>query len=157
MSRHLLILNHFLFPVLAASSVSFLAWDLVAGGEIPNSSRVFGVFMFWWTHGAVSVYLDLIGKQVEGLVDGEEWPDWVRAQSEKNRRKARLYLACGVVPFPLIHLLRDWGLFGETWLTGLLAANLAFQVGAFVGEYVIMAAQARLLRDAEGWGARNSG
>ena len=86
--------------------------------------------------------------------DGAMWISWglalpaIVALVIKLARPDRPLLMSGrAIVFLLVTLIRRKGWVDEVWLMGLLAFNLAFQVGAFVAEFAIMTAQARLVRD----------
>ena len=99
------------------------------------------------THALAAIFLESTGRQLEARAASDALPDWVPAQAEKNRRKAYLYLWVALPLFPIATLLKTRGIVGEAWSIGLLAFNLAFQAGTFLAEHVIMAAQARLVRE----------
>jgi hypothetical protein len=145
-----------LFPILAVVAVLSLAAGLVAPGAVLGSLHLLEFAAVVWTHSLAAIDLESTGRRVEMMAISGGLPDWVLAQSEKNRRKTSLYLWVGLPLFPLLTLARAKGLVGGEWLLGLLGLNLAFQVGAFVGEFAIMTAQARLVGDVEGWVASSS-
>jgi hypothetical protein len=99
-------------------------------------------------HGLAFAHFRATGRRVDGLAGASGMPGWVRAQAEKNRRKASAYLGWGVG----LAGLSAW----SGWLGGgpghlvISASSLAFQVGAFAGLIVLVIAQAGLLRDVEG-------
>jgi hypothetical protein len=140
-----------LFPILATIAGLSLVAGLIASGEVPGPLQLLEFILIVWTHAIASVYLESSAQRVVTLAISNDLPDWVRTQTEKNWRKVSVYLWLGLPLFPMVTLAHAKGMVGGAWLIGLLAFNLAFQVGAFVGEYVVMAAQARLVRDSEDW------
>ncbi len=131
---------------------------IVSGWVASTSTRhLFDLVAIGSTFGAhltAQEYLESCRTRVKSKVEAEGLPTWVGAQAEKNCGRAIPYLGVGYLLPCLVMGSWAWGLRGPVdgaWLTGLLAFNLAFQLGAFVGEYVVMTAQARLLRDVEGW------
>lgn len=149
-----------LFPILAVASVMSLLTSLVAGLLAPLTALppfwLVGFVTIVGTHALAGIFLESTGNRVETLALSGGLPDWVSAQAEKNRRKAIIYLILGLPLFPVVTLLKTRGLVGEAWSLGLLAFNLAFQVGAFIAESVIMSTQAQLVRDVEEWALKSS-
>ncbi len=145
-----------LFPILAVVAVLSLVAGLVAPSEVLGPLHLFDFAAIVWTHSLAAIYLESTGRRVETMAIAGSLPDWVQSQAEKNRRKASFYLWLGLPLFPMVSLAHAKGLVGGSRLTGLLAFNLAFQVGAFVGEFAIMTAQARLVGDVEEWVAGSS-
>jgi hypothetical protein len=99
-------------------------------------------------HSIVFTYFLGTGKWVREVARVYRLPDWVHAQALKNKRRA--------FPFELVGM----SLFGFTawfgagtdargwpslWHLALAATTFAFNLGAFVVEYVAIAGQARLL------------
>ena len=140
-----------LFPILALVAVLSLVVGLIAPGTDLGSLQFLEFVAIVWTHSLAAIDLESTGRRIEAMAISVGLPDWVRAQSEKNRRKASFYLCLSLPMFPLLTMAQAKGLVHGEWLIGLLGLNLAFQVGAFVGEFAIMAAQARLVGDVEEW------
>jgi hypothetical protein len=140
-----------LFPVLALVAVLSLVVGLIAPGTVLGSLPFVEFVAIVWTHSLADIDLESTGRRIETMASSGGLPDWVRAQSEKNRRKVSLYLWLGLPLFPLLTLAQAKGLIVGAWLLGLLGLNLAIQVGAVVGEFAIMTAQARLVGDVEEW------
>lgn len=118
----------------------------LAGSASGGRLGVAGTVATLAVHGSVWAYLRATGRRVEGLARAAGMPGWVGAQAEKNRRKA---FASGAIGVPLA-LLAGWS-GAEGWRLSLGSANLAFQLGAFIGESAMMMAQTRLIRDVEAW------
>ena len=78
-----------LFPILAVVAGLLLARDLL---DRPGPLAVAATLA---AHGSAFVYLAATGRRVEGWSKDREWPDWVAAQAEKNRRKAIAYQGWG--------------------------------------------------------------
>jgi hypothetical protein len=102
-------------------------------------------------HGLATQYLRWIQSWIKAEVKSVGLPEWVGAQAEKNLWKGGIYAGLGM---PLA-LLVVWSGFQRPmsgpWLEGLFAVNLAFQVGAFAGEFIVINAQGRLFRDVHDW------
>ncbi|WP_435017777.1 hypothetical protein TA3x_005397 [Tundrisphaera sp. TA3] len=81
------------------------------------------------------------GRYVTHLVRAGGWPDWMAAQGEKNRRKALVYAGWGIAL--LVATLVSRG----GWHATLCVATLAYHLGAFASEGLLIATQDRLLRD----------
>jgi hypothetical protein len=143
-----------LFPILASIAGLLLFASLISGLVAPGPSRVPIAMLAGMTTVGVyawaSVSLAISGKQVSVLAKRLDLPDWVASQVEKNRRKAFAYQWWGL-PFLMASvwsdvLLTDWAVHH-----GVSALNLAFQLGAFAGMFVILVAQERLLQDVQSW------
>ena len=98
----------------------------------------------------VAVYFGLSGRRVEATVTRLGLPDWLRAQAEKNRRKAFAYEAWGL-PLVMLAAVADTILAREPWSHAITGMSLMFQIGAFAGIYAVIVAQARLTRDLGEW------
>jgi len=141
------------FPILATVAGLLSLASLAAGVvALPGPHRGLAILATAATigaHGSVAAYFAATGRRVDATAARLGLADWLGAQAEKNRRKAFAYQAWGV---PLA-LLAGWSAGsggGEAWRHALPAASLAFQVGAFAGEYAVIVAQARLVRDLGG-------
>jgi hypothetical protein len=134
------------FPILASIAglllVSSLVLDLVGS---PNQLAWASIAVTLAVHGSVFAYLRATGRDVEAVAGRLGLPGWVGAQAEKNRRKAFVYEAWG----SSLVVLAGCSSGGGWWHLVLSASCLSFQLGAFVGEFAILAAQARLLGDVE--------
>jgi hypothetical protein len=147
-----------LFPILAATAgLSWLA-RLVAGlaspADVPAVCDPLAIVSTYGAHWMAQRSIGTWELKIRAKAEAEGLPDWVGAQAEKNFGKASLLVWSGF----LLLCLAIWswadghrGLMSGARLDGLVAFNLAFQVGAFAAEYVAMTAQGRLLRDVEGW------
>ncbi len=142
------------FPILAAVAGLLLAASFAAGGVAPPVRHAgverLATLATIGLHGVVLAYLVATGRRVGAMAGRPGWPEWVGAQAEKNRRKAWATGAPGVV----LAIASGWGPAGGrggAWQQALSAANLSFQIGAFLGEYAVLASQAKLLRDVGDW------
>ena len=142
-----------LFPILALAAFVMLVAGHASGMAAPGALHVrLGLLAVGATlavHGLAFVHFRATSRRVDGLAGASGMPGWVKAQAEKNRRKASAYLGWGVG----LAGLSAW----SGWLGGglghlvLSASSLAFQAGAFAGLIVLVMTQDRLLRDVEGW------
>jgi hypothetical protein len=147
-----------LFPILAAVTWLLLLASFVSGLLAPGVDRLaLGMIAFPATVGIyalVAIYFRATGKQVGKAARLLGLPEWVEVQAEKNRRKTSAYEKWGlalIIPTVWADTLPgDW-----PWSRGMLAFNLSFQLGAFVGDYVIIMAQSRLLQDVKSWVGSN--
>jgi hypothetical protein len=139
------------FPILAVVAGLSLVVGLFAPGEVPGSLRLLEFVAIVWTHTFAAIYLGSTEEWVGTTTNSGSLPDWVLAQAEKNRRRASVYVLPGLLIFFAMALARDKGWIVGSRLIGLMGFNLAFQVGALLGEFAILAAQARLVGDVEGW------
>ena len=155
MRRPILIL---VFPILAGIAALSLLARLVVGfvylADVPALYELIAMVPTFLAHGLARQYLESRELKIKAKVESDGLPEWVGAQAEKNLKKAipHIWSGCLLQGF----VVWSWanghkGLVSGTRLDGLLALNLAFQVGAFVGEYAMIVAQARLSRDVEGW------
>ena len=135
------------FPILAAVAGLLLLASLVSGlVASPRDHARLGWIAVATTllvHASVFVHLRGTGRWVEATAGRLGLPDWVGVQAEKNRRKAFVYEGWGSA----LVVLAGWSGGARWWHLVLSSSSLSFQLGAFVGEFVIIAAQARLLRD----------
>ncbi len=148
------------FPVLASvvglALAASLASTMTARGEVDARIGVGAGLATIGLHGMVSSSLASGRRRSGAMASATGLPEWVGGQIEKNRGKAAVPGAIGA--------LLAAGTIGALWLrpdaswrVGLVAFNLAFQVGAFVGEYAVLTSQARWTRELAGWPARSSG
>jgi hypothetical protein len=139
------------FPVLASIVGLLLVASLArAPGEDAGRLGLAAGLATVAVHGLVCSSLRTGRRRVEATAARLGLPDWVVAQAEKNRAKAAVLAATGV-PLAILSIAALGLRPGSGWRVGLAAFNLAFQVGAFAGEYLAIAAQARLSRDLAGW------
>ena len=153
---------HRIFLALAVTCGSFLvvnfALGLLASGQGRGPDHVWHDIHFLFglitvltgllVHSIVFTYFLGTGRWVKEVVRVYRLPDWVYAQAVANKWKA--------FPFEL----GSMGFIGATawlgagtdargwpsaWHLGMAALTLAFNLGAFVAEYVAIVAQARLL------------
>jgi lipid-A-disaccharide synthase-like uncharacterized protein len=99
-------------------------------------------------HSIVYTYFLGTGKWVKEVVHVYKMPEWVEAQAKKNKRKAFRFefwsmSLIGITAW--FGAASDAQAFNPTW--HLLAASLtiAFNMGAFVIEYIVIVSQAQLL------------
>jgi hypothetical protein len=149
MSLLLPILMRRLFPVMAVAAIFLLMRYLVAEGELYGSQWSSAVVFMCFVNTITDIYNGAASRRIGELVIREWMPDWPRAQAEKNFRKGNLYVVLSLAIFFLVDGLHHKGGVAGAWFIGLMAFDLAFQIGAFVGEFVIMSSQAKLLRSLE--------
>ncbi len=146
------------FPVVAATAVLSSLARIVSGSSAPADIRdlldLVAICSTFGAHVTAQEYLESCRTRIRSRVETEGLPAWVGAQAEKNCWKAIPHLWVGYLLPGLV--MWSWasghkGLVSGAWFDGLLAFNLTFQVGAFVGEYAVMTAQTRLWRDVGGW------
>ena len=135
-----------LFPVLA-SVVGLLLMAGFASGLLGRSDdlgrvvRLASASAALAVHASAFVYLQATGRRVEAIAGRSGLPGWVGAQAEKNLRKALIYeipgLAIAVVGAGLV--------VGEWWQPIVWGSSVSFQIGAFLGEWMIVANQSRLV------------
>jgi hypothetical protein len=142
-----------LFPILALVAVVLQvaghASGMAARGTIHARIGLGAVGATLVVHGLAFGHFRATCRRVDGLVGASGIPGWVRAQAEKNRRKASAYVSWGLGMAGL-SAWSGWSGGGLGHLV-LSASSLAFQVGAFAGLIVLVMTQAGLLRDVEGW------
>jgi hypothetical protein len=137
-----------LFPILALIAGSLLLADLFARAAWSIRD------LSWISVGAALVVHALAfddlrssSRRVGRVARARRLPDWVEAQAEKNRRKAWMGEVGGL---PLV-VIAVWSSGSGLGSLALFAAAVAFQIGSFVAEFVIMNTQSRLVADVEGW------
>ena len=139
------------FPILAGVAGLLLVASLVAGlaGSTEGHPRIgwVAVAATLTVHSSAFAHLRATGRRVEATAGALGLPDWVGAQAEKNRRKAFVYEGWGSA----LAVLTAMSGAGRWWHLALSGSSLSFQVGAFVGEFAIIAAQSRLMRDVGSW------
>jgi hypothetical protein len=143
-----------LFPILALIAGSFLLVDLFArvAWSIRDLSWI-SVVAALVVHTSAFAYLRTSSRQVVRVSKARRLPEWVAAQAEKNRRKAWMGEVGGL---PLV-VIAVWSSGRGLGSLVLFAAAVAFQVGLFVAESVIINAQSRLVEDVEGWDKKPEG
>ncbi len=142
------------FPVLAVIAVVVLVAWLVetVGVKIGLGSLYFFSFLaVVLAQLLATYYLGLVRSLIRMTAEAAELPDWVEAQAEKNHWKGGIIAGIGMALTFVVVWCSTKKLLGESWFIGLMALNLAFQVGAFAGEFVVINAQGRLFRDVQGW------
>jgi hypothetical protein len=100
-------------------------------------------------HSIVYTYFLGTGKWVKEVVRVYKMPEWVEAQAKKNKKKAFRFEFWSMA---LISIAAWLGAasdsrqgFNATWHLAAASVALAFNLGAFAVEYVVIVAQARLL------------
>ncbi|WP_435009354.1 hypothetical protein P12x_000606 [Tundrisphaera lichenicola] len=139
------------FPALALTSLLLMGIAQASGmlGPGRNHPRI-GVLAIGATLAAYGLAFGQVrasARRVDRLAEGSGLPEWVKAQAEKNRRKARAYLPWGL------------GLVGISAGTGWLggggahlaasASAIGFLAGASWGLVLLLKVQAGLLKDVE--------
>jgi len=99
-------------------------------------------------HSIVYTYFLGTGKWVKEVVRAYRMPDWVEAQAKKNKKKAFRFEFWSMA---LIGIAAWFGAAADaqglnpTWHLAASSIALAYNLGAFVVEYAVIVAQARLL------------
>ena len=100
-------------------------------------------------HSIVYTYFLATGKWAKEVVRVYQLPDWINDQAKKNKRKAFRFEFWGMTLIAVDRLARGGGRHaGAATRSGTWASRrstLAFNFGAFVVEYAVIVAQARLL------------
>ncbi len=148
-----------LFPILACVAGSLLIGGFVAGMVAPPAAHarlgMVAAAAALAVHGTGLAYLATSAGRVEATARSSGMPGWVGAQAEKNRRKAGVLGAWGVASIVGVAWSGMVGP-GRGWHLALSASALTIQLGAFVGEFLMVVAQARLLLDVGAWAGRAS-
>jgi hypothetical protein len=95
-----------------------------------------------FVHAAAFAYLHATRRRVAVVALGRGLPEWVEAQARKNERKASRFAPWGV-------LLAAFAAWPGGWHAATAPLALGFNLGAFLAECAVIAAQARLARDVE--------
>jgi hypothetical protein len=151
-----------IFLVLAVTSAALMvvsfAIGLAAVAEAQGTAHVWHdvhfllglltVLTVSLAHSIVFTYFLGTGKWVNEVARVYRLPNWVSAQATKNKRRAFPFELTSMALLALTAWLgagtdaRGWP---SIWHLGCAAVTLAFNLGAFVAEYVAIVAQARLL------------
>jgi hypothetical protein len=153
------------FLVLAVTDASLLiasfVLGLLASGEPRGPGAVWhGVHVLFAllttmatlaVHSIVYTYFLATGKWAKEVVRVYELPEWINDQAKKNKRKAFRFEFWGMT---LIAITAWLGAAADTrpgsyplWHLGIAALAIAFNLGAFVVEYAVIVAHARLLME----------
>jgi len=139
------------FPALASIAGLLLIASLASAWSGPGDREVllrWGAYLATlMVHAVTACSLGPGRRRVESRVARHGLPEWVNARAEKNRwvlaiSGGLIANLLGVQALVPLHDRLELG-----WRLGLLALNLAFQFGAFAGEYLTIAVQARLVRE----------
>jgi hypothetical protein len=103
-------------------------------------------------HSIAYTYFIATGKWAKEVVHVYGLPEWINEQAKKNKRKAFRFEFWSMT---LIAVTAWLGAAADTragghyslWHLGLAAATIAFNLGAFVVEYAVIVAHARLLME----------
>jgi hypothetical protein len=141
--------------LLASYVVGLLAMGETRAQGVPDPWHLvhfllglFTLLMTLLVHSIVYTYFLGTYKWVKEVVRVYKMPEWVEAQAKKNKKKAFRFEFWGMT---LISVAAWFGgeadAFGKysVWHLATASLALAFNLGAFVVEYVVLVAQARLL------------
>jgi hypothetical protein len=140
-----------LFLVLAGSTVVSLLVDLLTTSVIPRNLWIIQVFLLFLANSSAFRYLDKTARQVEEFSTEGRLPEWVLAQVEKNRSRSAKFFSIGFFAFFLVDVARRQEFIVDNLYVGFKSFSVAVQIGSFFGEYLILNAQMRLVRDVEAW------
>ncbi len=153
---------HRIFLTLAVTNISLLVASLVLGfgasaeprapGAVWHGTHVLiGILTTMVTllvHSIVYTYFLGTHKWVKEVVRVYQLPDWVLAQSKKNKSKAFRFEFWGMTLIGISAWLgagADAQGMNPLWHLGVVSITFAFHLGAFTVEYLTIIAQARLL------------
>jgi hypothetical protein len=141
-----LLLADFVLGLLAAGSVSG------PGGPALGVHVLFSiatVVALLGIHSIVYTYFIATGKWAKEVVTVYQLPDWFIAQTTKNKRRAFRFVMWSMTTIAVAAWLGaaadTRGAAYSLWHLGFAALALAFNLGAFVVEYICVVAQVRLL------------
>ncbi len=140
-----------LFLVLAGSTVVSLLADLLSTSETPRNLWTIKLCLLASATMTVSFSLDTTERRIKKFSTEARLPDWVIAQAEKNQSRAVVFFVLGFVTFLLVDFARRGRWIVDELDVGFKSFRLAVQIGAFLGEYVILNAQIRLVEHVEAW------
>jgi hypothetical protein len=160
---------HRIFLGLAVTNGSLLLASYVVGllamGETraPNTPDpwhlvhfllgLFTLLMTLLVHSIVYTYFLGTGKWVKEVVRVYQMPEWIEAQAKKNRKKAfrfEFWSMALIAVAAWFGAASDAKGFNPTWHLAAASLALAFNLGAFAVEYVVLVAQGRLLLEVKG-------
>ena len=101
-------------------------------------------------HSIAYTYFLATGKWAKEVVRVYQLPEWINTQAKKNKRKAFRFQFWSMALIAITAWLgaaTDTQRLGPLWHLGIAAVALAFNFGAFVVEYAVIVAQARLLQE----------
>ncbi len=107
------------------------------------------------THAATAWWLGRSAARLGAFAEAEGLPGWVGGQAGRNRAKAVVCQAGGLLSIALAGGTGWLGL--EGWHRALSTLAVGFQPGAILGEALMVAAQARLAVEVRAWAARGRG
>ena len=123
--------------------LAIVAWISLLSGVVATSRTtiVLAASMTLLVHIVAGLFLGRLGKRATVLARSRGWPDWMAAQAEKGQRKALVYsLWGGLLVVAMVSVRGRW--------QGVIAsACLAFHLGAFAAEGLLIAGQGRLWLD----------
>jgi hypothetical protein len=153
------------FLVMAVTGGSLLAADFVLGffatgdvhgpGAIARALHVLfsiaAVVVLLGIHSIVYTYFIATGKWAKEVVHAYQLPEWINVQATKNKRRASRFVMGAMTAIAVAAWLggavdtRGSGY--AIWHLGAAAFALAFNLGSFAIEYVVIVAQVRLLAE----------
>lgn len=125
--------------------------ERVPGAPWHGTHFLLGLFTTMATLGVHSiVYTYFLGtnRWVKEVVQAYAMPDWVVAQSKKNKSRAFRFILWSMTLIGLTAWMgagADTGRIAPTWHLGVAALTVAFHFGAFAAEYAAIVAQGRLV------------
>jgi hypothetical protein len=137
-----------LFPILATVvglllMAGFYSGLIRRGDDLGRGVRLVSVTLALAVHALAFVYFWATGRRIEASARQAGLPGWVGAQAEKNWRKALHFQVFGSVV-----AITGVGLLAVDWFNPIVwGSSVSFQIGAFLGEAMIVANQSRLLED----------
>jgi hypothetical protein len=153
------------FLVMAVLGGSLLAADFVLGLFATGLSRgpdstargihilfsLVTVVTLLGIHSIVYTYFVATGKWAKEVVRVYELPDWINVQAKKNKRRAFRFVMWSMTVIAIAAWLGGAvdtrGPAYAFWHLGTAAFAVAFNLGAFVVEYVVIVAHVRLLTE----------
>jgi hypothetical protein len=153
------------FLVMAVTGTSLLLADFVLGfvasgaphgpGSIARAMHVLfslvTVVAVLGIHSIVYTYFIATGKWAKEVVQVYQLPDWITTQATKNKRRAVRFIMGSMTAIAIAAWLGGAvdtrGSAYSLWHLGSAAFALAYNLGSFVVEYVVIVAHVRLLAE----------
>lgn len=153
------------FLVLAVTGASLLGADfvigLIAASEVRGPGAVWHAVHFLFSlftvlallgiHSIVYTYFMATGKWAKEVVRVYQLPDWFNTEARKNKSRAVRFVMGSMTTIAIAAWLGaaadTRGSSYSVWHLGAAAAAVAYNLGAFVVEYKLIVAHARLLME----------
>jgi hypothetical protein len=153
------------FLVMAVTGGSLLVADFVLGffatgephgpGAVARGIHILfsllTVVVLLGVHSIVYTYFVATGKWAKEVVRVYELPDWINVQAKKNKRRAFRFIMWSMTVIAVAAWLGaavdTRGSAYALWHLGTAAFAVAFNLGAFAVEYVVIVAHVRLLTE----------